>query len=145
MNPFPGMNPYLERHWRDVHASLIVYMREALQSQLPDGLVARIEERVYVDYPRESITRLIYPDIRVSELRQPAPASSAGTATAVLEAVDISTRIIVEEEEVPIVELPNSLVTGVMRKQRARAGTVEALGAAGACTVPVCSVRALAV
>jgi hypothetical protein len=104
MNPFPGMNPYLERHWRDVHASLIVYMREALQSQLPDGLVARIEERVYVDYPRESITRLIYPDIRVSDLRQPVPSSSAGTATAVLEAVDISTRIIVEEEEVPIVE-----------------------------------------
>jgi hypothetical protein len=59
---------------------------------------------VYVDYPRESITRLIYPDIRVSDLRQPVPSSSAGTATAVLEAVDISTRIIVEEEEVPIVE-----------------------------------------
>jgi len=104
MNPFPGMNPYLERHWWDVHARLIVYACDSLQAQLPDGLVARIEERVYVDYPRESITRLIYPDIRVSELRQPAPASSAGTATAVLEAVDISTRIIVEEEEIPIVE-----------------------------------------
>ncbi len=104
MNPFPGMNPYLERHWRDVHARLIVYACDSLQAQLPDGLIARIEERVYVDYPRESITRLIHPDIRVSDLRQPVPSSSAGTAAAVLEAVDISSRIIVEEEEVPIVE-----------------------------------------
>jgi len=24
-NPFPGMNPYLEAHWRDVHTSLVTY------------------------------------------------------------------------------------------------------------------------
>ncbi len=26
-SPFPGMDPYLESHWRDVHHSLITYTR----------------------------------------------------------------------------------------------------------------------
>jgi hypothetical protein len=26
-SPFPGMDPYLEVHWRDIHASLIIYSR----------------------------------------------------------------------------------------------------------------------
>ncbi|MEJ7593644.1 MAG: DUF4058 family protein [Planctomycetaceae bacterium] len=26
-SPFPGMDPFLEPFWGDVHASLIVYMR----------------------------------------------------------------------------------------------------------------------
>ena len=79
MNPFPGMNPYLERYWRDVHATLIVYARDALQAQLPTGLVARIEERVYVEFPDESV-RSIYPDIRVVEQTG---SSGGGVATAV--------------------------------------------------------------
>ena len=33
-SPFPGMDPYLEAHWRDVHASLIIYARDALQGAL---------------------------------------------------------------------------------------------------------------
>ncbi len=107
-NPFPGMNPYLEKYWRDVHASFIVYAREALQERLPPGLIARIEERVYVDIPREGISRVIYPDIRVKEIYQPL-ASSGGTAmataTATLEeAAATATRIIVELEEAPITE-----------------------------------------
>lgn len=43
-NPFPGMNPYLERRWPDVHTRLTVYVRDDLADQLPIGLVARIEE-----------------------------------------------------------------------------------------------------
>lgn len=38
-SPFPGMDPYLERHWRDVHASLIFLAKSALQSQLGEGLI----------------------------------------------------------------------------------------------------------
>ena len=45
-SPFPGMDPYLEKSWRDVYASLIVYMRDSLQPQMPVGLRARVEERV---------------------------------------------------------------------------------------------------
>jgi hypothetical protein len=44
-SPFPGMDPYLERFWRDVHASLITYARDQLQDRLPTDLIARIEER----------------------------------------------------------------------------------------------------
>ena len=45
-NPFPGMNPYLENHWGDVHTSLVVYARNQIQSRLPEGLRARAKEIV---------------------------------------------------------------------------------------------------
>lgn len=45
-NPFPGMNPFLERHWSDVHTALIGYIRDALAEQLPPELKARSEERI---------------------------------------------------------------------------------------------------
>ncbi len=48
-SPFPGMDPYLESCWGDVHASFIIYSREQIQAQLPPGLRARVEERVFVD------------------------------------------------------------------------------------------------
>ena len=83
-NPFPGMNPYLEQHWRDVHASLVVYGRDALQPVLPGGLRARIEERVFVE-SEEGLERETYPDLRVVERRrQPLglPTEKSGTATA---------------------------------------------------------------
>ena len=40
-NPFPGMNPWLEAHWGDVHTSLTTYACDQLQPQLPAGLRAR--------------------------------------------------------------------------------------------------------
>lgn len=48
-SPFPGMDPYLESHWRDVHADLIALSRTALNLTLPGDLVARMEERVVID------------------------------------------------------------------------------------------------
>lgn len=66
-SPFPGMDPYLERHWRDVHATLIVLSRAAIQPQLGSGLRARIEERLVVEAPVYDETREIYPDVRVFE------------------------------------------------------------------------------
>ena len=38
-SPFPGMDPYLERYWRDVHASLLIYARDQLEDQLPNNLI----------------------------------------------------------------------------------------------------------
>ncbi len=32
-SPFPGMDPYLEAHWRDVHAGLIIYARRSGQAK----------------------------------------------------------------------------------------------------------------
>jgi hypothetical protein len=54
-SPFPGMDPYLEPNWRDVHASLVVYASDALQDQLPPDLRARLDKRV-VDVPEEPCT-----------------------------------------------------------------------------------------
>ncbi len=45
-NPFPGMNPFLERFWPDVHTKLIAYIADAIAEQLPEGLKARSEEHV---------------------------------------------------------------------------------------------------
>ena len=39
-SPFPGMDPYLEAHWLDVHGSVIHLAKAALQPQLEDNLVA---------------------------------------------------------------------------------------------------------
>jgi Protein of unknown function (DUF4058) len=63
-SPFPGMDPYLEEFWGDVHAGLVLYARDELQSQLPGDLRARVEEHVFVDSPQEE-ERSVYPDIVV--------------------------------------------------------------------------------
>jgi len=60
------MDPYLERRWRDVHTTLITYARERLNASLPPDLVARSEERVYVETDQE-VVHGIHPDVRVSE------------------------------------------------------------------------------
>ena len=44
-SPFPGMDPYLETRWSDVHVTLLTYIGEALQPLLPPDLRARAEER----------------------------------------------------------------------------------------------------
>jgi hypothetical protein len=65
-SPFPGMDPYLEAHWGDVHARLIVYSSDALQRQMPGGLLVRAEEHVSVGQG-EGAVRGFYPDVRISE------------------------------------------------------------------------------
>jgi hypothetical protein len=64
-SPFPGMDPYLERHWGDVHHRFVTYACDQIQQRLPPGLRARMEERVFVE--AESNGRPVYPDIRVVE------------------------------------------------------------------------------
>jgi hypothetical protein len=68
-SPFPGMDPYLERHWGDVHHRLITYASDRLQEILPKNLRARVEERVFVE-AREGALRPIVPDVRVVETRR---------------------------------------------------------------------------
>ena len=41
-SPFPGMDPYLEQHWPDIHARLMGEVRDCIQVQLPEELVGRI-------------------------------------------------------------------------------------------------------
>ena len=65
-SPFPGMDPYLEQFWRDVHHRLITYLSDVIQKQLPGDLRARVGERVYVE-PEEGNGRRIIPDVRIVE------------------------------------------------------------------------------
>jgi hypothetical protein len=69
-SPFPGMDPYLEAHWLDVHPRLIVAAARHLQRQLGEGMVARIEERLIVEDPLGP-SRPIGPDVRVVEVGAP--------------------------------------------------------------------------
>src|SRR5688572_8272139 len=65
-SPFPGMDPWLEQYWGDVHASLATYTRDQLNDRLAPGLVARMQERVYIESavvePRQFV-----PDVHVTE------------------------------------------------------------------------------
>jgi len=65
-SPFPGMDPYLESFWRDVHHGLITYARDQIQPRLPRDLRARIEERVFVESDLNE-SRTVYPDVHVVE------------------------------------------------------------------------------
>ena len=71
-SPFPGMDPYLESHWLDVHSSLVTSARDALNEQLPDDLVASVEERIAVE-SEGGTDRLISPDVRVFEPERQGP------------------------------------------------------------------------
>ncbi len=66
-SPFPGMDPYLESHWRDIHAGLIIYARDALQGFLPGALRARVEESVLLETPTGPGDHPLFPDVRVVE------------------------------------------------------------------------------
>lgn len=44
-SPFPGLDPYLEVHWRDLHAAMLVYAGDQLHQVLPAELAARIADR----------------------------------------------------------------------------------------------------
>jgi hypothetical protein len=61
------MNPYLEAHWRDVHARLVIYASDALQGLLPASLRARVEERVLLETPLGLGDHPLFPDVRVVE------------------------------------------------------------------------------
>jgi hypothetical protein len=68
-SPFPGMDPYLESHWLDVHTSLIADARNALNQLLPDDLAASSEERVSVESDsQEQADKQYHPDVRLIEL-----------------------------------------------------------------------------
>ena len=93
-SPFPGMDPYLEARWGDIHTTLMVYAKNQLNAQLPSSLRATVEEAVAVIEEDES-GRTRYPDVRVSE--QPEASGGAAVAT-VAAAVAEPYRVIVQDE-----------------------------------------------
>ena len=65
-SPFPGMDPYLESHWRDVHTKLVAYTADAMNGLLPEDLAAESEEYVSVASD-EGFERQFAPDVKVFE------------------------------------------------------------------------------
>jgi len=98
-SPFPGMDPFLEFHWRDVHHALVTYTRDQLQQQLPAELLARMQERVIIA-DQDQIAGSRYPDVHVVEF--PSRGLGGGTALAVEEAVVAP--YIVEYHATPLTE-----------------------------------------
>lgn len=86
-SPFPGMDPYLEKHWGDVHQRLVTYACDQLQEFLPRSLRARMEERVYVEFDEPQ--RSMYPDVRVVESGRTGTATTSATGAATAEPVVI--------------------------------------------------------
>lgn len=86
-SPFPGFDPYLLQSWGDVHQSLAIYARNAIQPNLPNDLRARTEERVYVEH-EDGADRFITTDVTIFE--RPArdfSRSESTSSVAVLEPV----------------------------------------------------------
>ena len=99
-SPFPGMDPYLEASWGDIHQSFITYIRDQIQSQLPRDLRARTEERVSIGSPFHEDSRFIVPDVRVVE--RPGHGGEGGVA--VLEApVGLVEPLLIDDDE-PVTE-----------------------------------------
>src|SRR5438874_2561436 len=71
-SPFPGMDPYLEARWPDVHQRLITYAADEIGARLPADLRARVEERVFVETEAEQIRRIV-PDLHVTQYRPAQP------------------------------------------------------------------------
>jgi hypothetical protein len=94
------MDPYLEAHWRDVHARLVIYASDALQSVLPGSLRARVEESILLETPKGIGDHPLFPDVRVVEYasRREGLKASPGAGVAVVEP------LLVDIEEEPVTE-----------------------------------------
>jgi hypothetical protein len=100
-NPFPGMNPYLEspKFWKGFHGLFIAALTAELNRALPEPLVARYEQRLYV----ATWARSIYPDTDVLVEVSPAPTpgeSGRGGVPTLAAPTDRLLTFVMEEEPV---------------------------------------------
>jgi hypothetical protein len=97
------MDLYLELGWRDFHGSMIFCAREILNVALPPDLIARTEDRVYVESTQSGEKyRGIGPDVRLSE-RSSASAVDAAREPAGATAV-VARPVLIELESDPVTE-----------------------------------------
>ncbi len=79
VQPFPGMDPYLEAGhiWPDVHNSLIFVLRDLLQPRLAPRYSAVITPYVTAETIEVGPARLFVPDMAVFDSRTPQLAPEA--------------------------------------------------------------------
>lgn len=92
------MDPYLERHWRDVHARLVLGACNMLQRQLGGTLRARIDERLVVERD-EGAARSIYPDVRVYEGYRRSKALTPDSGVAIADPLIVKIPVVEEYTE----------------------------------------------
>lgn len=68
-SPFPGLDPYLESFWSNVHTRLMTYICDEIQRQLPDGLWSNVEDSVTIDDYETGKAGRAVPDIHVIDER----------------------------------------------------------------------------
>ncbi len=95
-SPFPGMDPYLERYWGDVHHRLCTYSCDQLRRVLPPGLIPRLDERTFVQADDRQ-DRDIIPDVRVVDYGGPGGAIATSPPA-------LNEPFIVESDSDPITE-----------------------------------------
>lgn len=99
--PFPGMDPYLEDPavWEDFHRRLITFCADALQSGLPGGYDARIDERLRViSASGDPVSFLPDVGISIQSSTRSGARSSAG-AVATLDPVSLEVDVVAEIRE----------------------------------------------
>ena len=120
-SPFPGMDPYMERRWRGVHNSLIVFASGELNARMGPGYVAEIDERLIIELP-DMPARDIYPDVYAHRPRgtpdDTQPETAAGVATLARSGITPSIRVHAEEPRpqafVKIIETTGGLTVTVI-------------------------------
>jgi len=90
------MDPYLEAHWRDVHAGLVVYSSDTIQPILPRSLRARINERVMPEMPANIARHPLCSDVWVVEC-----AARRGLETRPEAGVPLSEPLLIDTEPEP--------------------------------------------
>jgi hypothetical protein len=104
-SPFPGMDPYLEMRWSDVHVKLIGFIGEAIQPLLPPALRARAEERVLLESLEED-ERLPAAQYRseVAVVETAGARTSAGAVLTANEAASDLDPVLIRRQPLPPVE-----------------------------------------
>lgn len=99
-SPFPGMDPWLEGHWLDVHQRLCTYICDQLQEQLPSDLCSRLEERIVLEDEGGVAIQHRHPDVLVVEDEGGASSGSLAVRVATAD----PDRIVVDVASEPIRE-----------------------------------------
>lgn len=105
-SPFPGMDPYLEHPeiYPDFHDSVITYLREYLQANLPAPYFAALGRRVWIELSRRSVG----PDVQVRRPSGPSPRrpDEGGVAVATTKAAQpVVVKVSHDEFREPFVEI----------------------------------------
>ena len=110
-SPFPGMDPWMEFRWGDVHRTLAGEARNALNRSLPPGLYASTEDRIVLDPAAGAAGK---PDAYITEMPPGAADRDAGTGGGANDA-DGGTAVLTAPVRIRVVMEPLTEPTVVIR------------------------------